>query len=380
MWPPSICAKLPTGKQVHELLQMKKCKVYLSDEGYGHIVRQRCVIAELQRVMPALAIEVQTSVHLEAAMRMIPGVNFIHKYNNISWDKHPGGSPDTAAIELRYQDHQVKAEKMIQEEILDLQADFILSDFVYEAFRIGKLRNIPAFGVAHFTWDWFFSKMYPPPVSTQLIKFWMSCAADAKRLYFPPFTPEEIIRYYGPKARQVPLILHREIERKNLDSEGKFKILIIDSGAGVLNDSVNAALTHIAGLNDYVFYVSSRYYREQENLRFIPENEMLADYVASMDLVIGRAGFNTISECIGMRTPMLLIGEAMNPEMTENITMLKKRHLGSFISLDTFERGLRDFLVSFLAQEFKLIEEEMKSHEMNTNGAEMIVDDILNMI
>jgi UDP-N-acetylglucosamine:LPS N-acetylglucosamine transferase len=176
------------------------------------------------------------------------------------------------------------------------------------------------------------------------------------------------------------LILHREIERKNLDSEGKFKILIIDSGAGVLNDSVNAALTHIAGLNDYVFYVSSRYYREQENLRFIPENEMLADYVASMDLVIGRAGFNTISECIGMRTPMLLIGEAMNPEMTENITMLKKRHLGSFISLDTFERGLRDFLVSFLAQEFKLIEEEMKSHEMNTNGAEMIVDDILNMI
>ena len=359
---------------------MKKCKVYLSDEGYGHIVRQRCVIAELQRVRPDLAVQVQTSVHLDAAKRMIPGVEFINKYNNITWDKHPGGSPDTTAIEQRYQDHQLKAEKMIEEEQVDLQADFILSDFVYEAFRIGKLRGIPTFGVAHFTWDWFFSKMYPPPVSTQLIKFWMSCAGDASRLYFPPFTPEEIIRFYGDRALQVPLILHREIERKDLDSKGRFKILIIDSGAGVLNDSVHAALTNIAGLGEFVFYVSSRYQREQENLRFIPETEMLADYVASMDLVIGRAGFNTISECIGMRTPMLLIGEAMNPEMTENITMLKKRHLGSFISLDTFERGLQDFLLSFIVQEFKLIQEEMKNHDMNTNGAEIIVNDILNMI
>lgn len=359
---------------------MKKCKVYLSDEGYGHIVRQRCVIAELLRKKPGLGITVQTSVHLDAAKRMISGVEFIHRYNNISWDKHPGGSPDTAAIEQRYINHQARAEKMIAEETQDLQADFILSDFVYEAFRIGKLRNVPAFGVAHFTWDWFFSKMYPPPVTTELIKFWMACAGDAKRLYFPPFTPEEIIRYYGPKAMQVPLILHRDIDRKNLDGQGKFKILIIDSGAGVLNDSVQAALANVASLNDYIFYVSSRYYREQENLRFIPETEMLADYVASMDLVIGRAGFNTISECIGMRTPMLLIGESMNPEMTENITLLKKRHLGSFISLDTFERGLRDFLLSFIDQEFKLIQEEMKNHDMETNGAEIIVDDILNTI
>jgi uncharacterized protein (TIGR00661 family) len=359
---------------------MKKCKVYLSDEGYGHIVRQRCVIAELLRVRPDLAIQVQTSVHLDAAMRMIPGVEFINKYNNITWDKHPGGSPDTTAIEQRYLDHQVQAEKMIEDELVDIQADFILSDFVYEAFRIGKLRGIPTFGVAHFTWDWFFSKMYPPPVSTQLIKFWMSCAGDAKRLYFPPFTPEEIIRFYGAKAMQVPLILHREIERKNLNSQGKFKILIIDSGAGVLNDSVHAALTNIAGLNDYIFYVSSRHYREQENLRFIPETEMLADYVASMDLVIGRAGFNTISECIGMRTPMLLIGEAMNPEMTENITMLKKRHLGSFISLDTFEHGLGNFLKAFISQEFHLISQAMRSHDIPTNGAEVIVRNVLSFM
>jgi hypothetical protein len=356
---------------------MKKCKVYLSDEGYGHIVRQRCVIAELQRVLPGSSIQVQTSVHLEAAKRMIQGVEFVDKYNNITWDKHAGGSPDTAAIELRYHNHQSKAESMIQEEASGLEFDFLLSDFVYEAFKIGKLNNIPAYGVAHFTWDWFFSKMYPPPVSTNLIKFWMSCALDAKRLYFPPFTPEEIVRFYGPKALQVPLILHRGIERKPLDESGKFKILIIDSGAGVLNDSIQSALTHVSELNDYIFYVSSRHFREQKNLRFIPETEMLADYVASMDLVIGRAGFNTISECIGMRTPMLLIGEAMNPEMTENITMLKKRHLGSFISIDTFEKGLSEYLPSFLSHEFKQISREMRSHEIEVNGAEVIVNDIL---
>jgi UDP-N-acetylglucosamine:LPS N-acetylglucosamine transferase len=104
----------------------------------------------------------------------------------------------------------------------------------------------------------------------------------------------------------------------------------------------------------------------------------MVDYVANMDLVIGRAGFNTISECIGLRTPMLLIGEAMNPEMNENILLLKKQHLGSFISMQTFESDLGNYLPSFLKHEYNMIKSMMNEHEIESNGAEIITNDMLN--
>ena len=37
--------------------------------------------------------------------------------------------------------------------------DFIISDFVYEAFALAHFAKKPSFGIAHFTWGWFFSKL-----------------------------------------------------------------------------------------------------------------------------------------------------------------------------------------------------------------------------
>ena len=106
----------------------------------------------------------------------------------------------------------------------------------------------------------------------------------------------------------------------------------------------------------------------------------MVDYINEMDLVIARAGFNTISECIGLRTPMLLLGEAMNPEMNENIINLKKGGLATFIGLDTFENSLDTFLPHFIDHEYKSILQNMQNHEMATNGAEVIARDILDRI
>jgi aminopeptidase-like protein len=75
---------------------------------------------------------------------------------------------------------------------------------------------------------------------------------------------------------------------------------------------------------------------------------------------------------------MLLIGEAMNPEMNENILLLKKQHLGSFISMQTFENGLGFYLPAFLKHEYKMIQSMMSKHEIASNGAEVITNDLLN--
>lgn len=356
----------------------RRCKVYLSDEGFGHIVRQRAVVEELMRYLPSTRVTVQTKVQAETARRYIANADFIEKFNNILWDKQPSGSPDITAIAERFSSYLQTSSDYIQAELTSFDFDFVLSDFVYEAFEVAARKSIPAFGVAHFTWDWFFCKLYPPPLHTDVVRHFMKLAEQATRLYFPPFTPEEILHYHKGRAIEVPLILRQGITPKKFNNDQRFKVLIMDSGAGVLAESIKRALQTVRELSDFTFYVSQKLYVEQDNVVAIPAEELMVDYVADMDLVIGRAGFNTISECVGLRTPMLLIGEAMNPEMSENILMLKKQNLGSFISMDIFERGLDKYLPAFIAHEYNFIQRQMQEHTIATNGAEVIVSDILN--
>jgi uncharacterized protein (TIGR00661 family) len=358
----------------------QRCKIFLSDEGYGHIVRQRAIVEELRRLSGPMDFTVQSQRHIKAVERIISDVKTIDKFNNITWQKQANGSPDVNGIKAQFKNYIEDSAAFVKEEVKDDKYDFILSDFVYEAFEIAQNLNIPSFGVSHFTWDWFFSKLYPPPLKTKVLDRFFALADKANRLYFPPFTPEEILVHYGEKAHSVPLIVRSEIEHKTRSSNGQFKVMIIDSGAGVLSKAVKKALQCVADLDDFVFFVSSKFKGDQANLNFIDQSELMVDYVNDMDLVIGRAGFNTISECIGLRTPMLLIGEAMNPEMNENILNLKKAHLGTFIGLDTFESDLHKFLPTFVETEYPFLKQAMQDHEIETNGAEIIARDILDRI
>lgn len=357
-----------------------KCKLYLSDEGFGHIVRQRAVVEELRRHLPSVDITLQTKAQIATAERFIPNIKLIERFNNIHWDKKPNGSPDLQRINQRYANYITTSEDYIKTELAEYEYDFTISDFVYEAFEVAKYKNKPSFGIAHFTWDWFFSKLYPPPVHTDVINHLLKMTGNATRIYLPPFTPEEIVHHYNGRAMEVPLILRQSIEHKVSDSQKRFKILIMDSGTGILSDAIRSALKRVAHLSEFLFFVSEKLNVEQENVCKIPAQELMVDYVADMDLVIGRAGFNTISECIGLRTPMLLIGEAMNPELNENILLLKRQNLGSFISLETFERELDKFLPDFLKHEYVFIRKMMSGHEIGTNGAEVIVKDMLNYL
>lgn len=359
---------------------MKKAKIYLSDEGFGHIIRQRAILEALWKIDSGLEAVIQTHSHIDAVRRLIPNVKTVDKFSNITWAKSPNGSPDVHTIHTQFLDYESRADQFIQEESFDVLPDFLVTDFVYEAFPIGEKIDRPVFGVAHFTWDWFFCKLFPPPLSTQLVNRFFAQAMCAKRLYFPPFTPDEILKHYRSIAKEVPLIIRNEINPKNLPHADKFRVMIIDSGAGVLAPSIRKALTSLGDLDDFHFFVSSKFDIEQPNISFIPAEELMVDYIHNMDLVIGRAGFNTITECIGLRVPMLLIGEAQNPEMSENIINLKKSHLGSFISMETFEGDLDTFLPAFIKHEYRFIQEAMQHHTMPINGAEVIAEDLLNSL
>ena len=110
------------------------CKVYITDEGFGPIVRQNAIIKELNRLQPDLKITCQLERHLEQAQKLIPECNFINRYNNITWHKTKDGFPDVEEIKKSYALYNERSDEFIKNELKDFNYDFVLSDFVYEAF------------------------------------------------------------------------------------------------------------------------------------------------------------------------------------------------------------------------------------------------------
>ncbi len=354
----------------------------MSDEGYGHIVRQNAIIKAIEKKHPDFSPSIQTHKHLSVAQRIIENAHFEDIYNNISWFKRTDGSPDVAKIKTHFQNYPTRSKQYISENIEGVKGyDFLISDFVYEVSEMGEKLDIKTFGVAHFTWDWFFSKLFPPPLSEEVLSNFFALAKKFDILFFPPFTPPEILDFYNDNACEVPFIIdqNRSSNSKQLRSDA-FKVLIIDSGAGVLSSHIQKALLQISKLSDFFFYASETFSSVASNIEFISKDELFIDYISGVDLVIARPGFNTITECIAHRTPMLLIGEDMNPEIIENSMQLKKVGLASFISLKDFSSHLSEVLPMFIKNEYQTILERMKQHTFALNGADVIASHILNDI
>ena len=79
-----------------------RTKLYITDEGFGPLVRQSAIIEEFEAMDPTCEFVLQTHRHLAAAKRIIPHVSFIDRYNNITWEKLPSGSPDLQAIRTSF--------------------------------------------------------------------------------------------------------------------------------------------------------------------------------------------------------------------------------------------------------------------------------------
>ena len=355
---------------------MSRCKIFASDEGFGHLVRQQAISEALLGLAPDLDIDLQTDNNADAASWLFPQANVIRRFNNILWPRHASGSPDLERTRAFYADYLARSDQFLEQETV-ADYDFLISDFVYEAFPLGHSGKIPTFGVAHFTWDWFFSKLYPSPVRDSVLGRWREHAQLADVLFFSEFSPVDIIEYYKHKAFIHPLIVRRALD-KNIVKRGEFNVLIMDSGANILTNSISKAVNEIHKLPDFHFFVSDKFSLDVENVTGIPRHEPVINYLSHMDLVIARGGFNLISECIGYRVPLLLLGEISNPEVERNMFFLKHQGLGSYISLDRFTNHFAETLQRFVEGEYRHIRTNMTSHDLRTDGAMVVADRILN--
>ncbi len=353
-------------------------KIYTSDEGFGHLVRQRAINDQLRKLCPGLGTTLQTKTHMRAAKLIFEDINFVEKFNNISWAKTTSGTPDLAVITQDYADYIERSDAHMASDTGVGDHAFVISDFVYEAFEIANAKNVPVFGVAHHTWDWFFSKLYPLPVRTTVLRRLYQQASSAQQLYFPPLTPPDILNAYKDNCQEVPLIVRERTDKISVSAKQDLKVLILDSGSRLLSGRMQRALEQLDKIEDIHFFVPEYFGIQADNVTLIGNDEVLLDYMPEMDLVICRAGFNTISECIAHRTPLLLVGEALNPEMESNMLLMKQQGLASFVPFAKLADRFGPTLYDFLDSEYDLVKRHMTDHDIPTDGARVVPEDILN--
>ena len=126
--------------------------------------------------------------------------------------------------------------------------------------------------------------MFPTPIRTPVLDHFAACAKSAEVLYFPPFTPQEILNFYQSNARSIPFIVRRPLEGiKKIENTGHFNVLIMDSGSGVLGRPMQRALTRLQGLSDFRFFLSETFRCEADNVVHMKRDELFLNYFSSME-------------------------------------------------------------------------------------------------
>ena len=152
---------------------------------------------------------------------------------------------------------------------------------------------MPAFGVAHFTWDWFFSKLYfknnkNTYIKNSILNFWEKSINNATKIFVPPFTPIEILEKYEKNIIQTPFIVKKNKKKefnviadeiKKIDR--KYKVLIIDSGSKVLFNELKKILKESSKIiSDYYFFVPNAFNSlKADNISNLPDKSILSDYI-----------------------------------------------------------------------------------------------------
>ena len=95
-------------------------------------------------------------------------------------------------------------------------------------------------------------------------------------------------------------------------------------------------------------------------------------YIASIDFIIARGGFNTITECLILKKPALLMYETNNKEILYNISHLKKKSLCDIIFKFDFKKKFYNKIFFFVKFKKNIILKNLLKQNFKSNGAAQI--------
>ena len=361
---------------------MKKkiyCAIFISDVGFGHMIRQRQIIYSLRRDFKNIEITIFHKKNINILKKSFgKKIKYVVKHNHISFLTTKNGflNKKKAIQNLKYWHKKTKI--FISSKNKDLEKfDFFISDLVPEISYYAKKNNKPCFSVCHFTWDWFFKKLIQK--KTESVKLMEQYIKMSTKIYFPPFTFPEILKNFTSK-KKVNFITNKIFFRKINTRHKPKKILIMNNGTGALTNLINKTLPFLKDMKNYKFYISSNKLKKNDTKNIVLINSSLKNmysYINKVDLVIARGGYNTISECLILKKPSILSNEQYNPEVNTNLRIMNKKHLCSTITYNDWDKyKLKKKIDIFVKKDYDLILRNIQKNNFKNNGSTQIVKDI----
>ena len=359
------------------------CGIFISEDGFGHMVRQRAIISELLKTYPNIEITVFNSKTLFYLKEKFENrINYVNIFNNLKTVKKTNGSLNikkTKDYLFKWNLNKKKWKKKVSKYFLSF--DFIISDCVPEAFDLSKKYNVLSFGVSHFTWDWFYENVCN--ISYDKTSEIIGSLNKCDRFLFPPFTPKKILERYKNKIKNINFIVGDFAKTRKKNSFKK--CLIMDNGNRSLSKMINKSIFHLLKVKNIEFTIcidhldekSKNYIYTSKN--FIPVSGLrnMHAKLADCDIVIARGGFNTLSECLVLKKPAMLFDEKNNPEVEENLKALsRENNFAILMKENDWGKNLIRKINKFVIYEAKKIQENLINSSFKSNGAKQVVDEI----
>lgn len=362
-----------------------KVAIFISDVGFGHMVRQREIIKNLLRNLKNVEITIINGLQIEILKEAFKNkVKYIKRFNNIELFKSKKGFLDlkyTSKILDNWDQSLDESFKFFKKNFYNF--NFIISDFVPEVFYFSKLLKIKCYGICHFSWSWFFQKISK---KKKIISKLQTYENMATKIFLPSFTPKGVYKNIieKKKIKKTNFII-KKTKTTLIPEKKKKSFLIMDSGTKSLSNLISATIPYILNTKKYNFFVginslntkAKNEVLKSNNLQAVTSLTGLYSYISKVDFVITRAGFNSLTECLIFRKPSIFMGERYNPEISENIELIKKFKIGGIMNNKDWGKNFLKRLDLFLKNEKESIKNKLNTFKYDINGSNQIINTII---
>ena len=303
-----------------------KFAYFITDHGFGHLMRELPVMRELIRrghkvtVVTGLQQAEVTDEYLDhkaesiventdAGLVVIPGSLII----------------DIDATVAKIREHINKWESLIEKSV---DADAYVIDICPWAVMAAKRKGIRSFLMTNFTWV----EQYEPFVPADLVDRYRDAYRQADKVIFFDLANEASRKFLGEgfevgfSARPFDPVKVKEIR----DAHDK-PIVVITCGASNSGFDFDIDVSRLP----YSFIVTRALKLIGDNVEYLdPKTNNTQDYVAAADYCIAKAGWSTVSEFVTAGVRTALFERDDTPEDTMTINQLKDRKLAISIKVD----------------------------------------------
>ena len=367
-------------------MKIKKILIFISDEGFGHIVRQRSLIKSILKNIKYCEVEVITSKKILLLKETFKNkIKYHHKHNLIETIKKKDGSIDKIKTKKMFH-HWLKSKKKWINDMCKKypNPDLIISDSVPQAFELAKKTNTKSINISHFTWNWFYKKHCKNTKSKDKVLYELDKSYNlADNFLILPLTPAEIIKKYKKKHKKINFMISDFDKVKK--TKKKINCLIMDNGTKTLSVFIKKTIPYLKYIKNVNFFVGIKSYNQKikkniiDSKNIFPVNGLkkIHHTIPLADFVIARAGFNTITETLILKKPAIFFNEVDNEETSFNIKMLRKLKIISIIKSNEWGENIIKRINKFLTFELNSLTKKIKNENFLSNGANQATDFIV---